>query len=82
MDVDRKTVVELAVSAFIIVAFTAGVFFVSRVYADPDNATTNSSIPPSILPDGGLALVGTIGVFVLLVAGIGLFMYSQDFDED
>lgn len=80
MDVDRKTAVEVAISAFIVVAFTAGAYLVSQTYAAPSDPAANSSVPPSVVPAGGLALVATIGAFILVVAGVGLFVYRQDFD--
>lgn len=82
MDVDRRTVVELVVSTVVIVAFTAVAYVVSRTYAAPANATSNASVPPAVEPAGGLALVGTIALFILVVAAAGLFVYAQDFDED
>ena len=82
MDADRKTVFELAAAAFIIVAFTGGAYVVSRTYGVPGNGGGNSSVPPAVEPTGGLALVGTIAAFILVVAVIGLFMYLQDFDDE
>jgi hypothetical protein len=82
MDVDRQTVVELTVSAFVLVVFTATAYVVSGTYAAPRNATTNASVPPAVDPSGGLALVGTIGLFILIVAVAGLFVYTQDFDDE
>lgn len=81
MDADRKTVLELAAGTFIVVAFTAGAYVVSLTYGASGNGT-NSSMAPAVEPTGGLALVGTIAAFILVVAGIGLFMYVQDFDDD
>ena len=81
MEIDRKTAVELAVSAFVIVAFTAGAYVVSLTYASPTNGTTNSSIPPSVTPDGGVALVGTIAAFVLIIDVVGFEMYRADFED-
>ena len=80
MDLDRRTVFELAFAAFIIVAFTAGLYVVSETYASSDSG--NSSVPPSVQPEGGLALVGVIAAFILVVAVAGLVMYYQDFDDE
>jgi len=82
MELDRRTVVELAVSVLIILAFILGAYVVSSTYASPTDGSTNSSVAPSITPDGGIALVAMISGFVLLVAVVGLFIYWQDFDED
>ena len=80
--VERRTVAELGLSALAIVVFVAGSYVVSTTYAAPQNATANASVPPSVVPEGGLALVGVIGAFVLVVAVAGLFMYRQNFDDD
>jgi len=80
--VERRTVAELVLSAVAIVVFIAGSYVVSTTYAADRNATSNASVPPSVLPEGGLALVGVIGGFVLVVAVAGLFMYWQNFDDD
>lgn len=42
----------------------------------------NSTTAPSIQPEGGLAMVGVIGLFVVLMAGAGLIMYRLDFDDE
>lgn len=81
MDVDRRTVIELTIAVLIIVSFTAAVYYVSGAYAAPDNGT-NGSVPPSLEPAGGVALVATLGLFIVLVGVAGLFVYRQDFDDD
>jgi hypothetical protein len=80
--VERRTVVELAISAVAILVFIAGAYVVSSRYAAPQNSSFNGSVPPSVVPDGGVALVGVIGLFIVVVAFAGLFMYSQDFDDE
>jgi hypothetical protein len=80
--VERRTVAELVLSALAIVVFIAGSYVVSTNYAAPRNTTSNASVPPSVVPEGGLALVGVIAGFVLLVGVAGLFMYWQNFDDE
>jgi len=80
--VERRTVAELALSALAIAVFVAGSYVVSTTYAAPGNATSNASVPPSVVPEGGLALVGVIAAFVLVVAVAGLLMYRQDFADE
>ena len=80
--VERRTVAELVISAASILVFIAGAYVVSSTYAAPRNSSFNGSVPPSVVPEGGLALVGVIGLFIVVVAVAGLFMYSQDFDDD
>ncbi|MEF8853203.1 MAG: hypothetical protein V5A44_03770 [Haloarculaceae archaeon] len=80
--VERRTVVELTISAVAILMFIAGSYVVSSTYAAPRNSSFNGSVPPSVVPEGGLALVAVIGVFIVVVALAGLFVYSQDFDDE
>jgi hypothetical protein len=80
--VERRTVAELAISGISILVFIAGAYVVSSTYAADRNSSFNGSVPPSVVPEGGLMLVGVIGLFILVVAVAGLFMYSQDFDDD
>jgi len=80
--VERRTVTELALSTLAVVVFIAGSYVVSATYAAPQDPTSNASVPPSVLPEGGFALVGVIGGFVLVVAVAGLYMYRQNFDDE
>lgn len=80
--VERRTVAELVISAGSILVFVVGAYVVSATYAAPRDPTYNGSVPPSVLPEGGLPLVGVVGLFIVVVAVAGLFMYRQDFDDD
>ncbi|WP_459193567.1 DUF7472 family protein [Halosimplex sp. J119] len=82
MEIDRKFAVELAVSAVSVVVFVGAAYVVSSNYAVPGNATNNGSASPILQPDGGLAMVGVIGLFVVVMAVAGLIMYRVDFDEE
>jgi len=82
MEIDRKLIAELAVSAVAVVVFIAAAAYVSTNYAVPGDPTGNGSASPVLQPDGGLAMVGVIGLFVVVMAIAGLFMYRADFDEE
>ena len=80
MEIDRKLAAELAVSAVAVVVFIGAAYVVSSSYATPGNVTNNGSASPVLQPDGGLAMVGVVGLFVLVMAGAGLVMYRLDLD--
>ncbi|WP_123535346.1 DUF7472 family protein [Halosimplex salinum] len=82
MEIDRKLVAELAVSAISVVLFVGAAYVVSQNYAIPGNGAGNGSVSPALQPEGGLAMVGVIGLFVLLMAVAGLIMYRADFDGE
>ncbi|WP_415379468.1 hypothetical protein [Halosimplex sp. TS25] len=82
MEIDRKLAAELAVSAVSVVVFVGAAYYVSSNYTTPGNATNNGSASPVLQPEGGLAMVGVIGLFVLVMAVAGLIMYRADFDEE
>jgi len=77
MDLDRKTVTYLTVSGGVLVVFVAAAVFVSQTYATGNGGGTTA---PSIQPEGGLAMLGVIVLFVLLMAGVGLFVSRSDLD--
>jgi hypothetical protein len=81
MDVDRKTVAELGLSTVVMAVFVAAVFVASGRFAAPATPGANESVPPVLDPQGGLAVVAVIGLFVLLMAVMGVWMYRADFDE-
>lgn len=59
--------------------FADGGNFSGEVTGDvAGNATTS----PVIAPAGGLAMIGVIVLFIVLMAGAGLVMYRLDFDEE
>lgn len=70
--VDTETVFQIVISIFSVLGFIAGMVFVSQAYS------TNGDISP----DGGMALVGAMVAFILVMAAVGLWMSQQDFDDE
>jgi formate-dependent nitrite reductase membrane component NrfD len=63
MDVERETMIEIAVSVLAVALFTVGILAIGNA--------TGGQQPTS---EGALALVGAVFLFVLVMAGIGLFL--------
>jgi hypothetical protein len=63
MDIERETVVEAGVSIGAAIVFIIAVLLVGSQFR------TNGDITGT----GGLAVVGTIGFFVFLMAGVGVY---------
>ncbi|PSQ20542.1 hypothetical protein BRD06_12330 [Halobacteriales archaeon QS_9_67_15] len=82
MEIDRKLAAELGVSVVAVVVFIGAASVVSSNYAVPGDGATNGSASPVLQPGGGLAMVGVIGLFVVVMAVAGLIMYRADFDEE
>jgi Na+/H+ antiporter NhaC len=81
MEIDRRLVAELAVSATAVVVFVGAAVLVTGEYAAPTNSSSNATAP-SLQPDGGLAMVGVVVLFVVVMGAAGLVMYSLDFDDE
>lgn len=69
MSLDRETVMQITLSSVAVVLFIAGAVFVSSMYG------TNGNLSEQ----GGFALVGAMGVFVLLMLGAGLWLERREF---
>lgn len=69
MSLDRETVMQIALSAVAVLLFIAGAVFVSTNYGTNGNLTQQ----------GGVALVGAIGVFIVLMLAAGLWLERQEF---
>lgn len=70
MPLDRETIFQIVVSTAIVGLFIAAAAYVSRTYSSNGGMTTT----------GGFALVGAIVLFILLMAGAGLWLERQEFD--
>lgn len=66
MDVERETMIEIAVSVLAVALFAAGIIAIGNA--------TGGQRPTEA---GGLALVGAVFLFILVMAGIGLFLERQ-----
>jgi hypothetical protein len=69
MDIEREALAEAGVGAAATVFFIAVVYTISQAYA------TNGSLQPT----GGLAIVATIGLFILVLGLGGLWLSMQEF---
>lgn len=67
MNIERETVVEAGVSIGAAIVFIAAVLLVGMQFK------TDGSISGT----GGLAVVGTIGFFVVLMAAVGVYFASR-----
>lgn len=72
MALDRETIWQVAVAMAAVALFVVIAVAVSSVFSANGN----------ISPTGGMALVGSIAAFIILMAGAGVWLERQDFDED
>jgi len=69
MDIEREAVVQVVISAIALVTFVAATVVVSTNYSTNGNLTEQ----------GGVAIVGAIGLFVVIMVVAGLWMERQEF---
>lgn len=68
MDIERETVVEAGVSFGAVLVFVAAVVYVGVTFG------TNGNMEPS----GGLAILGAIVLFMLVMSGVGYWLAGQE----
>ena len=68
MEIERETVVEAAISFGAVLVFVGAVAFVGMQYR------TNGHLSET----GGLAMLGAIGLFVVVMAVVGFWFASQE----
>jgi hypothetical protein len=71
MELDRETIYQLGLAGGSVTAFIAGAYVVVTTYRTNGNITA----------EGGMVLVGTIAVFVLLMLGAGLLLERLEFSD-
>jgi len=69
MDIEREAVVQVVISAIALVTFVAATVVVATNYSANGNLTSQ----------GGVAIVGAIGLFVVVMVAAGLWMERQEF---
>ena len=69
MDIEREAIVQTAISAIALVTFVAASVYVATTYSANGGLTEQ----------GGVALVGAIGLFVVVMLGAGLWLERQNF---
>jgi hypothetical protein len=74
MDVDAEMVRQLALSAVATLIFIVAAVVVSSTYAGSATGT-------DLAPTGGLALIGVLAGFILVMALAGVWLARQDFDS-
>lgn len=65
MDIDRETLVEVAISSASVLLMIAAMAFIGMNYSEND--------ADAITPEGGMVFLGAIVVFVFVMLGIGLW---------
>jgi len=69
MEIEREAIVQVVISAIALVTFVAGTVVIGMNY----------STDGGLSQQGGVAVVGAIGLFVVLMLGAGLWMERQEF---
>ena len=68
MEIEREAIVQVVISAIALVTFVVATVYVATAYA------TNGGLTPQ----GGVALVGAIGFFVIVMLAAGLLIERID----
>ncbi|MBV0925539.1 hypothetical protein KTS45_15135 [Halomicroarcula limicola] len=69
MELDREAVMQIVISGVALVVFVAAAVFVSTNYASNGGLTDQ----------GGVAIVGAIGLFIVVMLAAGVWMERQQF---
>ena len=73
MEFDGETVRQILVSGLAVVIFVVALIVVGQTYGINGGSAISAT--------GGLALVGLLGGFIVLMAVVGLWLERQDFDS-
>ncbi|MBX0322634.1 hypothetical protein EGH21_06285 [Halomicroarcula sp. F13] len=69
MEIDREAIVQIVVSTIALVTFVAAAVFVSLNYSSNGGLTDQ----------GGIAIIGAIGLFIVVMLAAGIWMERQEF---
>ncbi|WP_276249382.1 DUF7472 family protein [Haloarcula rara] len=69
MEIEREAIVQVVISAIALVTFVAATVYVATTYSSNGGLT----------PQGGTALVGAIGLFVVVMLGAGIWLERSQF---
>lgn len=69
MEIEREAVVQVVISAIALLTFIGATIYVATTYSANGGLT----------PQGGTALVGAIGLFVIVMLGAGIWLERQEF---
>ena len=73
---DQNTRYQILIAIGGVLAFVVAAVAVGSAFGESGNGVVTS-----MTPTGGLALVGTIAFFILLMAGLGVWLERQEFDS-
>ncbi|MEF8776628.1 MAG: hypothetical protein V5A43_09035 [Haloarculaceae archaeon] len=73
---DKETRYQILIAIGGVLAFIAVAVAVGSVFGEDANAAVTA-----MSPTGGIALVATIAFFILLMAGLGIWLERQDFES-
>ena len=69
MEIEREVLVQIVISTIAFATFVAAAVFVATTY----------SANGALTEQGGVALIGAIGLFVIVMLGAGVWMERQNF---
>ena len=73
MDAETRYQVLIAVGGVLV--FIVAAVLVGVTYGENGNSVT------AMTPTGGIALVGTVALFILVMAGLGVWLERQEFES-
>jgi len=71
MDIDRQTIVEIVVAVIPVFGLASAIYVIGTSYTQGEALT----------PDGGLYIVVGLVAFIFVMAGVGYWLASTDFEE-
>ncbi|WP_135303399.1 DUF7472 family protein [Haloarcula amylovorans] len=69
MEIDREAIMQIVISSVALVVFVGAAVFVSTSYSSNGGLTDQ----------GGIAIVGSIGLFIVVMLVAGVWMERQQF---
>jgi len=76
MELDRATIAQVVVSVIAVAMFVAGLVVISTMYGSESGGEVQVSA------DGGLALIGLIAAFIIVMPALGYMVEQMKSDED
>jgi len=76
MELDRATIAQVVVSVIAVAMFVAGLVVISTMYGSDSGGQVDIS------PEGGMALLGLMAVFIFVMPALGYMVERMKTDED
>jgi uncharacterized membrane protein len=76
MELDRATIAQVVVSVIAVAMFVAGLVVISTMYG------SDSGEGVQISSEGGMALLGLMAVFIIVMPALGYMVERMKSDED